>query len=193
MDYVTTVMLDFKVKTIQVGDKRVKIQIYDTAGQERFRTMTRGYYANADGALLMYDVTDPLSFDHIQDWMAELQQRATDDYVVPYIVGNKIDKIKRVQTAQLKKLSQSFLTPSGAPKPCKYYETSVAENVGVDQVFEDLIGDMLRAANLKYSHKPSSSSFLHAKVPAISLTHKNVMTPESLAHTQSSSSCCRSF
>ena len=60
--FITTIGIDFKVKTIEVDGKRVKLQIWDTAGQERFRTITTAYYRGAMGILLVYDVTDDHSF-----------------------------------------------------------------------------------------------------------------------------------
>lgn len=60
--FITTIGIDFKIRTINLDGKRVKLQIWDTAGQERFRTITTAYYRNAMGILLVYDVTDERSF-----------------------------------------------------------------------------------------------------------------------------------
>jgi len=61
--FITTIGIDFKIRTIELDGKRVKLQIWDTAGQERFRTITTAYYRGAMGILLVYDVTDRRSFD----------------------------------------------------------------------------------------------------------------------------------
>lgn len=66
--FVSTVGIDFKVKTVVRGSKRVKLQIWDTAGQERYRTITTAYYRGAMGFILMYDVTNEDSFSAVQDW-----------------------------------------------------------------------------------------------------------------------------
>uniref|UniRef100_A0A8C4I011 small monomeric GTPase n=1 Tax=Dicentrarchus labrax TaxID=13489 RepID=A0A8C4I011_DICLA len=71
--FVSTVGIDFKVKTIYRNDKRVKLQIWDTAGQERYRTITTAYYRGAMGFLLMYDITSQESFCAVQDWWVDLQ------------------------------------------------------------------------------------------------------------------------
>jgi small GTP-binding protein len=60
--FITTIGIDFKIRTIELDGKRVKLQIWDTAGQERFRTITTAYYRGAMGILLVYDVTDERSF-----------------------------------------------------------------------------------------------------------------------------------
>lgn len=61
--FITTIGIDFKIRTIELDGKRVKLQIWDTAGQERFRTITTAYYRGAMGILLVYDVTDQRSFE----------------------------------------------------------------------------------------------------------------------------------
>ncbi|KAK2822219.1 hypothetical protein Q5P01_022284 [Channa striata] len=66
--FVSTVGIDFKVKTIYRNDKRIKLQIWDTAGQERYRTITTAYYRGAMGFILMYDITNEESFNAVQDW-----------------------------------------------------------------------------------------------------------------------------
>uniref|UniRef100_A0A3P8NFJ0 small monomeric GTPase n=1 Tax=Astatotilapia calliptera TaxID=8154 RepID=A0A3P8NFJ0_ASTCA len=65
--FVSTVGIDFKVKTVFRNDKRIKLQIWDTAGQERYRTITTAYYRGAMGFLLMYDITNQDSFNAVQD------------------------------------------------------------------------------------------------------------------------------
>ena len=71
--YLATIGVDFRFKTIQVDAKNVKFQIWDTAGQERFRTITSAYYRGSQGILLVFDLTDPLSFENIcKFWMNEV-------------------------------------------------------------------------------------------------------------------------
>jgi len=65
--FITTIGIDFKIRTIELDGKRVKLQIWDTAGQERFRTITTAYYRGAMGILLVYDVTDERSFNSMLD------------------------------------------------------------------------------------------------------------------------------
>jgi small GTP-binding protein len=69
--FITTIGIDFKIRTIELDGKRVKLQIWDTAGQERFRTITTAYYRGAMGILLVYDVTDERSFNSGWLWAGE--------------------------------------------------------------------------------------------------------------------------
>jgi Ras-related protein Rab-8A len=135
--FITTIGLDFKVKTVMVQDKRIKLQVWDTAGQERFRTLTRSYYRKAMGAILAYDVSDRRSFDHITEWMVELQQQTNENKqtVVPIIVGNKVDLMDRkVQPSEGVTLAARF--------NCKFCETSAKQNIGITQLFDTLLNDI---------------------------------------------------
>ncbi|KAJ1170158.1 hypothetical protein NDU88_002039, partial [Pleurodeles waltl] len=88
--FVSTVGIDFKVKTVYRNDKRVKLQIWDTAGQERYRTITTAYYRGAMGFILMYDITNEESFTSVQDWATQIKTYSWDNAQV-ILVGNKCD------------------------------------------------------------------------------------------------------
>ncbi|KAL9296631.1 hypothetical protein ACSQ67_022527 [Phaseolus vulgaris] len=93
--FITTIGIDFKIRTIELDGKRIKLQIWDTAGQERFRTITTAYYRGAMGILLVYDVTDEASFsskvlNYIRNWIRNIEQHASDN-VNKILVGNKAD------------------------------------------------------------------------------------------------------
>ena len=82
--------VDFKLKNITCDNKRVKLQIWDTAGQERFRTITTSYYKGAQAIIIVYDVTDKDSFDHLKNWMTDIDKFAKEG-VMRILVGNKCD------------------------------------------------------------------------------------------------------
>lgn len=71
--YITTIGVDFKIRTVNIDDKRVKLQIWDTAGQERFRTITSTYYRGTHGVIVVYDVTNGESFANVRRWLDEIQ------------------------------------------------------------------------------------------------------------------------
>ncbi|WBY58514.1 ras-related protein Rab-1B [Plasmodium yoelii yoelii] len=74
--YISTIGVDFKIKTIEIDDKIIKLQIWDTAGQERFRTITSSYYRGAQGIIIVYDVTDRDSFNNVKNWIIEIEKYA---------------------------------------------------------------------------------------------------------------------
>ena len=69
----------------------MKLQLWDTAGQERFRSITRSYYRNCAGCLIIYDITNRESFEHVRDWLWEAKESANDQDIVYLLVGHKID------------------------------------------------------------------------------------------------------
>ncbi|KAH6864050.1 ras family-domain-containing protein [Alternaria alternata] len=138
--FITTIGIDFKIRTIELDGKRVKLQIWDTAGQERFRTITTAYYRGAMGILLVYDVTDERSFNStspldIRTWFSNVEQHATEG-VNKILIGNKCDweEKRAVSTEQ----GQALADELGIP----FLEVSAKSNINVDQAFYSLAGDI---------------------------------------------------
>jgi Ras-related protein Rab-1A len=107
--YISTIGVDFKIRSIKLDDKTVKLQIWDTAGQERFRTITSSYYRGAHGIIIVYDVTDRESLQNVKHWMQEIDKYANDG-VVKLLVGNKSDlqSKKVVSYDEAKELADSL-------------------------------------------------------------------------------------
>lgn len=127
-----TIGIDFKIKTIQVNGKRVKIQVWDTAGQEQFRTITTAYYRGAMGILLVYDVTDFDSFQKVLYWMRHIKQNAGSDVNI-ILVGNKSDQTDLREVDQID--GQALATQYSI----RFYETSAKANVNVSECFLELV------------------------------------------------------
>ncbi|CAD8097094.1 unnamed protein product [Paramecium sonneborni] len=89
-NFYNTIGVDFKIKSIFLENKNIKLQIWDTAGQDRFRTITCNYYRGAHGIIIVYDITDRESFDSVKMWMSEIDKYAQDD-VIRMLIGNKCD------------------------------------------------------------------------------------------------------
>ncbi|XP_067582240.1 ras-related protein Rab-3B isoform X1 [Pseudorca crassidens] len=130
--FVSTVGIDFKVKTVYCHEKRVKLQIWDTAGQERYRTITTAYYRGAMGFILMYDVTNEESFNAVQDWATQIKTYSWDNAQV-ILVGNKCDmEEERVVPTEKGRLLAEQLG-------FDFFEASAKENISVRQAFECLV------------------------------------------------------
>ncbi|UJR28865.1 hypothetical protein I4U23_010088 [Adineta vaga] len=134
--FVSTVGIDFKVKTVFRQDKRVKLQIWDTAGQERYRTITTAYYRGAMGFILMYDITNEESFNAVQDWCTQIKMYSWDNAQV-VLVGNKCD-LEQDRAVTLER-GQRLADQLGL----EFFETSAKENVNVKAVFERLVDIIL--------------------------------------------------
>ena len=102
-----TIGVEFGGKTIEVKDKNVKIQIWDTAGQEAFQAITRTYYKGAIGALLVYDITRKETFDHINKWLQEVKTNGSKD-ICCILIGNKkdLEESRQVKYEEGKKLAE---------------------------------------------------------------------------------------
>ncbi len=134
--HLATIGLDFRLKTLNLdNNKKIKAQIWDTAGQDRFRAITKNYYRGANGILLIFDITDRSSFEHIRNWIEQIKEEAPEQIII-YLVGNKIDNQNNrvVTNEEAKKLAEEF--------KLKYYETSAKNNINVDTTFLDLIKEI---------------------------------------------------
>ena len=135
-DTKTTIGVDFKVKRINLLNKNVLVKIWDSAGQERFKTVTRQYYKNAEGVMLIYDVTSQKSFSMIEEWFKSIIENKRKGAEV-ILIGNKKDMVNRVISAeQGESLAKKF--------EIKYYETSALSGENVDQAFEELAENILK-------------------------------------------------
>ena len=136
-NHLTTIGIYFKIKIINLENKLIKLQIWDTAGQERFRTITKTYYKGAHGIILTYDVTDQTSFKNIRNWIKQIEANAQTN-VCKVLVGNKCDKPDRVVTEEEgKKLADDF--------SMSFFETSAKTNQNVNEVFQFLTQEILKA------------------------------------------------
>jgi len=134
--FISTIGIDFKIKTIELQGKKIKLQIWDTAGQERFHTITTSYYRGAMGIMLVYDITNSKSFDNIAKWLRNIDEHANKD-VEKMILGNKCDmEDKRVIE---KKMGENIAKEHGI----KFLETSAKANINIEQAFLDLASAIL--------------------------------------------------
>ncbi|GAU12178.1 hypothetical protein TSUD_01440, partial [Trifolium subterraneum] len=129
--FITTIGIDFKIRTIELDGKRIKLQIWDTAGQERFRTITTAYYRGAMGILLLASFCSD-----IRNWIRNIEQHASDN-VNKILVGNKadMDESKRaVPTSKGQALADEY--------GIKFFETSAKTNMNVEEVFFSIARDI---------------------------------------------------
>ncbi|KAK9391110.1 ras-related protein Rab-1B [Crotalus adamanteus] len=143
--YISTIGVDFKIRTIELDGKTIKLQIWDTAGQERFRTITSSYYRGAHGIIVVYDVTDQESYNNVKQWLQEIERYASEN-VNKLLVGNKCDLTtkKVVDYTTAKEFADSLSIP--------FLETSAKNATNVEQSF------MTMAAEIKKRMGPGATA-----------------------------------
>ena len=129
----TTIGLDYRLKSIILKNgKSVKLQIWDTVGQDRFRAITKNYYKAAHGIILIYDVIDRRTFESIRNWVSQIRQEDSEKITI-YLVANKIDKEdeRKVEKEEGENLAKELGLP--------FIEVSAKDGINVDEIFEDLV------------------------------------------------------
>ena len=135
--------INFKVKTINFKGKKIKLNIWDTDGQERIRNITQVFYKGAHALIFMYDVTDQNSFKNLSNWIKQVEAHGEKN-LVKVLVGNNCDKLDRVVTEEEgKKLAEDFSI-------C-FFETSPKTDKNVSEVFYYLIDEILKANRINLS------------------------------------------
>ena len=131
--HMSTIGLDYKLKNVQLDDgKMYKIQIWDTAGQDRFRSITKNYYKGAHGIVLIYDITDKKTFENVRNWVKQIKEEVSDKVCI-ILVANKIDaEDKRVvSTEEGEKMAAEY--------DMMFFECSAKTGNNIDNAFNQLV------------------------------------------------------
>ena len=152
--HISTIGVDFKIVKVRVGDTCVKLQIWDTAGQDRFRTISSTYYRGAHGAIVVYDVTSSQTFYNVEHWINDMNAYNSNVYKV--LVGNKNDdpygtsSSKIIETPEAQKVAKQL--------NLKLFETSAKEDINVKEVFDDIAQELLKRENLRIATSTMKSN-----------------------------------
>ena len=131
-----TIGCEFMAKNIQIKDRDIRIQIWDTAGQETYRSITRTYYKSSTCAFIIYDITDRKSFSNISSWLDECKEMCYKDILI-CLVGNKTDlEEKRVVS---KEEGQKFADDNGL----LFFETSAKSGENIEEMFNKCTEDIV--------------------------------------------------
>uniref|UniRef100_A0AAY4E8Q2 small monomeric GTPase n=1 Tax=Denticeps clupeoides TaxID=299321 RepID=A0AAY4E8Q2_9TELE len=164
--FISTIGIDFKIRTIELNGKKIKLQIWDTAGQERFRTITTAYYRGAMGIMLVYDITSEKSFENIKNWIRNIEEHASSD-VERMILGNKCDMNDKRQVS--KERGEKLAIDYGI----KFLETSAKSSLNVEGAFFTLAQDIMARLNRKMVSVQMCIFFLYYSVIICSRNHWN--------------------
>ena len=172
-----TIAIEFTTKIIKMrnGDK-IKMQIWDTAGQEKYKSITSHHYKKAVGALLVYDITRRISFDDCIKWYTEIKNY-TDKECIICIIGNKIDIVQKNQN--LREVSKEEGENFSKKNNTLFYEMSAKNYDQINRCFDNLIRRIYetKKENLKLSGK-------------FSLNESFIKKEEIVKNNESSIYCC---
>ena len=149
---IQTIGVDLQVKTIQYNNKNIKIQLWDTAGHERFKSITSSYYRGGDCVILVFDLTRKESFDDLPFWINEVKTYGAEN-IVFFLVGNKTDLINNREVEQSD--IEDFIIKN---KINFYLEVSAKDNININKIFEKLAIDI-------YSKKIINSDYEDIEKP----------------------------
>lgn len=133
-----TIGVDFFAKEFTMNDTTIKLQIYDTSGQEQFKSITSNYYKRADGILFVFDLTREETFKNIQFWIREMKEQSDDFTKIGMVLlGNKSDlaEAKKVDIKEGMALANTLST--------KYFETSALNGYNIQEAFQFLVEDII--------------------------------------------------
>jgi small GTP-binding protein len=136
----TTIGIEFGSTILQVANKTIKLQIWDTAGQESFRSISRAYYRNAIGCLLVFDVTRRDTFVSIKNWLHDVREHSNESIQI-LLVANKIDLQRQVSTEEAREVAEKY--------GLLYMETSAKSGFQVEDAFQILTRRIVQKMGLE--------------------------------------------
>ncbi len=169
--YVTTVAVDLTVKLIELDGKKIKLQLWDTVGNDRYRSLTTAYFRGAQGVMVVYDITKERSFNSLTEWCRQIEEYASPD-VSTMIIGNRCDL--ELQREVSKERGQQVAAQFGL----KFFEVSPKTGQNVMEAFMT----MVREVSSRLESKQNLTG-KERRAPSITLGDK-------AQQPQGSSSCC---
>ena len=153
-NYITTIGMDKRIKRLEVNNYDITIFITDTAGQERFRSLSKSFYKQADAILIGFSLTDKISLNNINYWFEEINNNNKDSLVGLALFGNKCDDKINVE------VNPEDITPIINKYNLTYFETSAKTNINIQELFEFLIKTtIIKKGHLKRIGLDEKSTF----------------------------------
>ena len=165
--YEETIGVEFQVKTFKINDTITKIEIWDTAGSERFASITKNYYRGAQGVLIVYDVTNKSSFDKVESWYNEIKNCTNQDEIAILLIGNKCD------LDDLRTISNNMLVNLGKNLGIGVMETSAKEFVNINEAFYLLIKEIYSKISKNLGNSMFKNDIKEGMILNVENTKKN--------------------
>ena len=155
--FLTTVGVDFKSKIISYKNKKVKVLLVDTSGQDRFRNIANNYYRSADGILLVFDVSKRISIEKFDLWIQQINEKWSADNNSILLFGNKIDCVndREISNEEGKQLAEKY--------KMVYVEGSALTGEGINEGIELLVDKIIKHKRLLEDEESNLSTTIHLK------------------------------
>ena len=161
--HISTIGLDFKIKKVEINNKHYQLLLFDTAGQERYKSIALNVIKDAHGILLMYDITDKATFDSIPDWIQNIKDLKGDDFPL-ILLGNKIDLEEERNIS--KEEGQKFADKIGI----QFFETSNKNGINIQEAGLALIKKIIEKKEKEKFDLNSSNSLQLSKKTKVKLS-----------------------
>ena len=170
-DYTCTIGVDFFMKSMKIDDKLIKLQLWDTAGTEKFKSITTGYYRGANAAFIVFDLTSRKSFESVSEWIENYYKFSNPDYERHVIlIGNKSDlKNERI-------ITEDEIDDFVKLNKIKYFETSAKNGENIDDTFLFIAEQLMKDADEKgilYNEKSGNINDHNLKNNAVDINGGN--------------------
>ena len=146
-NYDVTIGLNYRIKSMTVENNPIKMQIWDTSGEEKFKAIAKNFYRGAHGVLLVYDICQKNSFLDVKSWIEQIIENADNDDIVMILCGNKCDneKERKISKEEEENLAKNYWIP--------FFECSAKNNFNINEIFET----MAQKIYTKVGNRQSSS------------------------------------
>ena len=154
-DYEVTIGLNYRIKTLKIDNNPIRMQIWDTSGEEKFKAIAKNFYRGAHGVLLIYDICEKNSFLDVKSWIEQIIENTDNDDLVMILCGNKCDmeKERNISKNEGENLANSYKIP--------FFECSAKENINIDEIFNTMAKNIYEKVGNRYtiSVKLNSNNF----------------------------------
>ena len=144
-NYEVTIGLNYRIKTINIDNTPIKMQIWDTSGEEKFKAIAKNFYRGAHGVLLIYDICQKNSFLDVKGWIEQIIENADNNDIVMLLCGNKIDleKERIISKEEGENLAKNYGIP--------FFECSAKNNININEIFNTMAQNIHSKVGNKFS------------------------------------------
>ena len=155
--YLSTIGIDFQIKNIMLNNKKIRLQIWDTAGEERYRNIAKNYFQSSDGFIVVYDISNSDSFDKLDNWIEQIKNNSQEKSKM-ILFGNKSD------LEDIRQVSKEEGEEYARKNNLSFFEVSAKEGTNVQEGFEFFVKEILNSFSPNENYKKRKSKMLSTPI-----------------------------